>query len=194
MGKGKISMKFFKSRKGIAIDDMLPLLFVVIAFIVLILMFTYSYSKEGKEIDYELNKIEMEIMAYDFLQKFLSTELLIDLNAPIDVSLPGKFVRMNMAELINLYYHDDTYEDILIIESKIILESFPKPSESSSWNIAIYSGGHLIKSIRTIKSSEVYPTLITSINIPLISKTGEHLQIRMYEIHKVERTVLKALP
>jgi len=183
-------MKLIKSKKAIGVDDLFPLLFVIIAFIFIILLFTYSHSKEVKEINEDVTQITKEIESYELLNKFLSTEVSIDLNAG-NTNLPIDIIRMNMAELIILSYYNPIYKNTLIRESELILESFPKPSKDTIWNIAIYlmPEDHFIETIRKIRSSDQYPIKIGHINIPLTSKTGEYLQIKMYEVHKVKRTI-----
>ena len=114
-------MKLIKSKKAIGVDDLFPLLFVIIAFIFIILLFTYSHSKEVKEINEDLTQITREIESYDLLNKFLSTEVSINLNAG-HTNLAAEIKTTNMADFIKLYYLEEDSENKKAHYSKIQFE------------------------------------------------------------------------
>ena len=88
-------MKLINSKKAIGVDDFFPLLFAIIAFIIIIMLLSYSHGKEAKEITYNANNEIRELESYDLFRNFLSKEISVD-------SIEIKTI--NMADFIKIYY------------------------------------------------------------------------------------------
>jgi len=99
-------MKLFNSKKAIGVDDLFPLLFIIIAFVVIILLFTYSKSKEEGQVNTDVFKIRGEIDTYNVLYEFLSKEIYLDLNEGYS-NLPADIKTMTVEEYISYYYSEE---------------------------------------------------------------------------------------
>ncbi len=96
-------MKLINSKKAIGVDDLFPLLFAVVAFVVIILLFTYSHSKEANAINEDVSKVKGEIESYNLLHTFLAQEISFDLNRGYS-NAPPEVKELSMADFIKYYY------------------------------------------------------------------------------------------
>jgi hypothetical protein len=162
-------LKIIKNKKGF-IANTIVLLICFVTFCIVGFIFYILFSFVGKLGVYDIGS-DSESLNSNYL-------LLTYLRTPVEVN--GN--KMDMADLINLYYYDNNYEDILIEETKKILDSFEKPIVVSGWNLYIYlmpEDKTLIK-IKTIDILGWYEKRTSFANIPLKENPEKYLRLKLY--------------
>ncbi len=135
--------KLFKSKKGIGIDDLIPLLFTIIVFVIVILFLNINNTNKKRETDLNakimMDTIKAEQKLLDFLEKKVEVDKKI----------------ISVADLIRLFYYEEKHKDILVGEIKNMLNSLSKPAPASGWNLHIY----LMPDDKKIIEIELYEVL-----------------------------------
>lgn len=119
--------KLFKSKKGIGIDDLIPLLFTIIVFVIVIFFLNINNANKKRDADLNAKIIMDTIKAEQKLLDFLEKKVEVDKKT------------ITIADLIRLYYYEEKHKDILVEEIKNMLNSLSKPALASGWNLHIYS-------------------------------------------------------
>ncbi len=158
-----------KNKKGFIIDPVI-LTSCFVAFFIIGLIFYFLFSSVGRLGTYNIVSEEFSSTADYGLLNYLRTPVEVDGN------------KINMADLINLYYNDKSYDEILTEKTKKILETFPKPVSVSGWNLNVYTMPEdktLIK-IRTLNILGWYENRKTFAYIPLSNEPEKYLKIKLY--------------
>lgn len=162
-------LKIIKNKKGFTIDAIV-LLICFIIFCLAGFIFYILFSFVGKLGVYDIGSSSESLDSNYLLLTYLRTPIEINGN------------KMNMADLINAYYSDNNYKNILIEETKKILDSFEKPATVAGWNLYIYlmpEDETLIK-IKTIDILGFYEKRIGFANIPLKNNPEKYLRLKLY--------------
>jgi len=161
--------KITKNKQGF-IASSIVLLVCFITFCIVGFIFYILFGFAGKLSVYDISSQSESLNSNSLLLTYLRT--------PVEVN--GN--KMDMADLINLYYHDNKYKDILIGETEKVLNSFEKPAAVSGWNLHVYlmPEDETIIKIKTLEILGWYEKRTTFAYLPLSGSSEKYLKLKLY--------------
>ena len=136
--------KLMKNKKGIAVDDFIPLMLTIIAFVIALMFFVFDNSAKADSIINSVDFTKEEITANDYLTTFLSTKS--NLNILTEAYLSDDY---NLFEERAKAFFDPIYSDA-----------------GNSWKLVINSEKNTFQINGKGYSSQFNAYILTKLSIP----------------------------
>lgn len=145
----------FRNKKGVAIDDLLPLLFVMGVFVIIFLVFTFTNVSEKSDVKRDITEVKQKIDANQHLLQFLRSPATDD---------------KSMADLIAESSLNDDFKDI---KSKSE-DYFDKIYGQGNWRIEISIPGsdieHFGGELSSTKNRDTSKIALAKVQLPSLNQ------------------------
>lgn len=185
--------KLLKSRKGIGIDDFLPLMFALAVFILVLFFFMIGSSSDKKAMASESSGLKQNIYDQDNLLTLLQSPVN---NFDVNLMVPEKPIILKditVADLIILSYSNDDYKELEKAADSFLGPVYTDPGQDfwQTWKLKIRlmpqdqllfeKTGYILQNKGGVQSILVADSMLP-LNVP-----GSYLKVELFKFGRFEK-------